>query len=581
MPRLVMKFGGTSVADLARIRNVALKVKREVDRGNQVAVVLSAMAGETNKLVGWARELSPLHDAREYDTVVSSGEQVTVGLLAIALQHLGVQARSWLGWQLPIHTNGMHGSAAITGIETREIEERLAQGQVAVVAGFQGLAPDNRITTLGRGGSDTSAVALAAAIKADRCDIYTDVDGVYTTDPRVTPKARKLDKISYEEMLEMASLGAKVLQTRSVELAMIHRVRVQVLSSFEDLPGTLVCDEDEIVEQQLVSGIAYSRDEAKITLVRVPDKPGVAAAIFGPLADGGIKLLVVNLPAADLLKVDDAVKGKGVTLFNIGATDDALRAEQCRADVFHVAPSRAMLADALMQFLAMKRWTKLFLIVGPNPADQLYADALRKSAKKFGLKIVADKPWTFGPLGRDRSDSITRSDALVFSRGVDADVLVVADEANDFGNYIPFRTFEPRLVVGTQGLTAGTWHPAQDAWGSAQLQNRFLRATGRPMRATDYQAWLAVRMVGEAATRARTADPVALAKFMRSPDFSLAAFKGVPVSVRPWDQQVRQPLLIAQPLGIVSVAPEEGFLHQRTPLDTLGVDERESKCRLN
>lgn len=305
-----------------------------------------------------------------------------------------------------------------------------------------------------------------------------------------------------------------------------------------------------------------------------------AGAAARKLADGGIKLLIVNLPAADLLKVDDAVKGRGVTLFNIAATDDALRAEQCRADIFHVAPSRAMLADALMQFLAMKRWSKLFLIVGPNPADQLYADALRKSAKKFGLKIVADKPWTFGPLGRDRSDSITRSDALVFSRGVDADVLVVADEANDFGNYIPYRTFEPRLVAGTQGLTAGTWHPAQDAWGSAQLQNRFLRATNRPMRASDYQAWLAVRMVGEAATRAKTTDPVALAKFMRSPDFNLAAFKGVPVSVRPWDQQVRQPLLIAQPLGIVSVAPEEGFLHQRTPLDTLGVDERESKCRL-
>lgn len=305
-----------------------------------------------------------------------------------------------------------------------------------------------------------------------------------------------------------------------------------------------------------------------------------AGAAARKLADGGIKLLIVNLPAADLLKVDDAVKGRGVTLFNIAATDDALRAEQCRADIFHVAPSRAMLADALMQFLAMKRWSKLFLIVGPNPGDQLYADALRKSAKKFGLKIVADKPWTFGPLGRDRSDSITRSDALVFSRGVDADVLVVADEANDFGNYIPYRTFEPRLVAGTQGLTAGTWHPAQDAWGSAQLQNRFLRATNRPMRASDYQAWLAVRMVGEAATRAKTTDPVALAKFMRSPDFNLAAFKGVPVSVRPWDQQVRQPLLIAQPLGIVSVAPEEGFLHQRTPLDTLGVDERESKCRL-
>jgi aspartate kinase len=285
-----MKFGGTSVADLERIRNVAQKVKREVDRGYQVAVVVSAMAGETNKLVNFARELSPLHDAREYDAVVSAGEQVTVGLLAIALQHIGVPARSWLGWQIPIATSGMHGSAAITRIDTKILDERLAQGQVAVIAGFQGLGPDNRITTLGRGGSDTSAVAVAAALKAERCDIYTDVDGVYTTDPRITAKARKLDRIAYEEMLEMASLGAKVLQTRSVELAMIHGVRVQVLSSFEDLPGTLVCDEDEIVEQQLVSGIAYSRDEAKITLVKVPDKPGIAAAIFGPLADGGINV---------------------------------------------------------------------------------------------------------------------------------------------------------------------------------------------------------------------------------------------------------------------------------------------------
>jgi aspartate kinase len=290
MPRLVMKFGGTSVADLERIRNVALKVKREVDNGYDVAVVVSAMSGETNKLVNFARELSPLHDAREYDAVVSSGEQVTIGLLSIALQHIGVPARSWLGWQIPIHTSGMHGAAAITGIDTKLLDERLDQRQVAVVAGFQGIGPDNRITTLGRGGSDTSAVALAAALKAERCDIYTDVDGVYTTDPRVTAKARKLDKIAYEEMLEMASLGAKVLQTRSVELAMNHGVRVQVLSSFEDLPGTIVCDEDEIVEQQLVSGIAYSRDEAKITLLKVPDRPGIAAAIFSPLADGGINV---------------------------------------------------------------------------------------------------------------------------------------------------------------------------------------------------------------------------------------------------------------------------------------------------
>ncbi len=290
MPRLVMKFGGTSVADLERIRSVAQRVKREVDSGYQVAVVVSAMSGETNKLVSWARELSPLHDAREYDAVVSAGEQVSAGLLAIALQHIGIQSRSWLGWQLPIRTSAMHGAAAITDVDTAVLEERLLQGQVAVIAGFQGLGPDNRITTLGRGGSDTSAVAIAAAIKAERCDIYTDVDGVYTTDPRIVPRARKLDKISFEEMLEMASLGAKVLQTRSVELAMIHRVRVQVLSSFEDTPGTLVCDEDEIVEKHLVSGIAYSRDEAKVTLIKVPDKPGVAAAIFGPLADAGINV---------------------------------------------------------------------------------------------------------------------------------------------------------------------------------------------------------------------------------------------------------------------------------------------------
>ncbi len=290
MPRLVMKFGGTSVADLERIRNVAQRVKRAVDDGYQVAVVVSAMAGETNKLVSWARELSPLHDAREYDAVVSAGEQVTAGLLAIALQHIGVQARSWLGWQIPIRTSAMHGAAAITEIEIAQLEERLGQGQVAIVAGFQGLGPDNRITTLGRGGSDTSAVAIAAAIKAERCDIYTDVDGVYTTDPRIVARARKLEKISFEEMLEMASLGAKVLQTRSVELAMIHGVRVQVLSSFEDAPGTLVCAEEEIVEKQLVSGIAYSRDEAKVTLIKVPDKPGIAAAIFGPLADAGINV---------------------------------------------------------------------------------------------------------------------------------------------------------------------------------------------------------------------------------------------------------------------------------------------------
>jgi len=304
MARIVMKFGGTSVADLARIHNVARHVKREVDAGHEVAVVVSAMSGKTNELVGWVQGMpkatggnSPFFDAREYDAVVASGEQVTSGLLAIALQSMGIHARSWQGWQIPLRTDNAHGAARIESIDGAQIVERMGQGQVAVVAGFQGLSDNNRVTTLGRGGSDTSAVALAAALKAERCDIYTDVDGVYTCDPRIVTKARKLAKITYEEMLEMASLGAKVLQTRSVELAMNHRVRVQVLSSFEDKPGTLVVDEEEIVEQAVVSGIAYSRDEAKVTLIRVPDRPGVAAAIFGPLAEAAINvdMIVQNI----------------------------------------------------------------------------------------------------------------------------------------------------------------------------------------------------------------------------------------------------------------------------------------------
>ncbi|WP_019016331.1 aspartate kinase [Elioraea tepidiphila] len=300
MARLVMKFGGTSVADLDRIRTVATRVKREVEAGHAVAVVVSAMAGVTNQLVKWCQELSPLHDAREYDTVVATGEQVTTGLLAIALQTIGVDARSWQGWQIPIRTDGAHGKARVDTIESAELLKRMAIGQVPVVAGFQGLGPDNRVTTLGRGGSDLSAVALAAALKADRCDIFTDVDGVYTTDPRIVPKARKLDRISYEEMLELASVGAKVLQTRSVELAMKQGVRVQVLSSFEDKPGTLVVDEDEIVEKELVSGVAYSRDEAKVTLRRVPDRPGVAAAVFGGLAAANVNVdMIVQNVSAD------------------------------------------------------------------------------------------------------------------------------------------------------------------------------------------------------------------------------------------------------------------------------------------
>jgi aspartate kinase len=290
MARLVQKFGGTSLADVDRIKNVARRVAREVEAGNEVAVVVSAMAGVTNQLVEWTRQTSRLHDAREYDVVVSSGEQVTAGLLALALQDLGIDARSWLGWQVPVRTDGVHGKARIEAIDVTRIGRRLARGQVAVVAGFQGISLRGRITTLGRGGSDTSAVALAAALQADRCDIFTDVDGVYTSDPRIVAKARKLGRITYEEMLEMASQGAKVLQTRSVEMAMNHRVRVQVLSSFSDTPGTLVVDEDEIVEQRVVSGIAYSRDEAKITVQKVADRPGVAAAIFGPLADNAINV---------------------------------------------------------------------------------------------------------------------------------------------------------------------------------------------------------------------------------------------------------------------------------------------------
>ena len=316
MSRLVLKFGGTSVADIDRIRNVARHVKREVDAGHQVAVVVSAMAGKTNELVSWTREASPMHDAREYDAVVASGEQVTAGLLAITLQGMGVEARSWLGWQIPIRTNNAHGSARIESIDGSELIRRFGLGQVAVIAAFQGIGPDNRIATLGRGGSDTTAVALAAAIQADRCDIYTDVDGVYTTDPRIEPKARRLDKIAFEEMLEMASLGAKVLQVRSVEMAMVHGVKTFVRSSFDDPdtidsgpdaspPGTLICDEDDIVEQEVVTGIAYARDEAQISLRRVPDKPGVSAAIFGPLAQENVNVdMIVQSVSEDGSRTD-------------------------------------------------------------------------------------------------------------------------------------------------------------------------------------------------------------------------------------------------------------------------------------
>jgi aspartate kinase len=356
MSLVVMKFGGTSVANLERIRNAARHVKREFDAGNKVAVVVSAMAGVTNQLVAWVREAAPLHDAREYDAVVATGEQVTAGLLAIVLQSLGIPARSWQGWQIPVVTDNAHGAARIREILGERVRDRLEQGEVAVITGFQGIEPErNRISTLGRGGSDTSAVAVAAAVKADLCDIYTDVDGVYTADPRIVPRASRLRKVSYEEMLEMASLGSKVLQTRSVELAMVHRMPVRVLSSFVapkgvepvkagtwDEIGTIICDEDEIVEQRVVSGIAYAKDEAKITLLKIADKPGVAASIFGPLAEANINvdMIVQNLSAdgkftditftvqeAELPRALDVLKSvqKQIGAFDIKSSSDVAK----------------------------------------------------------------------------------------------------------------------------------------------------------------------------------------------------------------------------------------------------------------
>jgi len=329
MARLVMKFGGTSVGDLDRIRNVAAHVKREVSAGHEVAVVVSAMAGETNRLVDLARGISAIHDAREYDVIVAAGEQVSVGLLAMALHEIEVPARSWLGWQLPVKTSNVHSSARIQDIDVEVLAQQLSEGRVAVVAGFQGVSDAGRITTLGRGGSDTSAVALAAALKADRCDIYTDVDGVYTTDPRIVENARRLPRVSYEEMLEMASSGAKVLQTRSAELAMVHNVNLQVRSSFDppdaDFPadglvGTLICSEEEIMEQEVVSGVAYARNEAKVTLRNVPDRPGVAALIFGRLAEAAINVdMIVQNVSSDGQKTD--------VTFTI-ASDDLLRTMQ-------------------------------------------------------------------------------------------------------------------------------------------------------------------------------------------------------------------------------------------------------------
>ncbi len=329
MARIVLKFGGTSVGDVDRIKAVAQRVKAEVDAGHEIAIAVSAMSGVTNLLVGYVNAVSPLYDAREYDVVVSSGEQVTSGLLALALQELGLKARSWQGWQIPIHTDDAHGKARIESINGEDVIESMKAGEIVVVPGFQGIGPDGRVSTLGRGGSDTSAVALAAALEADRCDIYTDVEGIYTADPRIVAKAHKLEKITYEEMLEMASVGAKVLQTRAVEMAMKHGVRMQVLSSFTNKPGTLVVDEDEVVEQELVSGIAYSRDEAKITLVKVADKPGVAARIFGPLADASVNVDMIVQNMSDDGKATDLTFT--VTRSDLDRAVEVLK--QCRDDL--------------------------------------------------------------------------------------------------------------------------------------------------------------------------------------------------------------------------------------------------------
>jgi len=327
MPTLVMKFGGTSVANLDRIARAAKRVAREVANGYDVIVIVSAMSGKTNELVGWVDETSPLYDAREYDAIVSSGENVTAGLMALRLQEMDIPARSWQGWQVPVKTTSAHSSARIEEIPTERINAKFGEGmRVAVVAGFQGISPEGRITTLGRGGSDTTAVAFAAAFGADRCDIYTDVDGVYTTDPRITDKARKLDKIAFEEMLELASLGAKVLQTRSVELAMRYKVRLRVLSSFEepsDSAGTLVCDEEEIMESNVVAGVAHSRDEAKMTLISVADRPGIAAAIFGPLSEAGVNV--------DMIVQNISEEGRTDMTFSC-PVDQVLRAEKAMQD---------------------------------------------------------------------------------------------------------------------------------------------------------------------------------------------------------------------------------------------------------
>lgn len=412
MALIVQKFGGTSVADIDRIRHVAQKIKKEVDAGNRVAVVVSAMAGVTDQLVGWVREVSDLTDVEEYeeyDAVVSSGEQVTSGLLALHLRTMGIPARSWLGWQVGMRTNIVHGRARIEGIDSDALKQSLTDGKVAVVAGFQGIGPDGRITTLGRGGSDTSAVALAAALDADRCDIYTDVEGVFTCDPRIVPRAQKLDQVSYEEMLELASQGAKVLQTRSVEMAMKHGVPLQVLSSFEDKPGTLLVNEEDIVEKEKITGIAYSRDEARITVTGVPDRPGISATIFGPLADAEINvdMIVQNVSqdgtAANVTftvsknDLEQAVKV-------LEANRDELQYQDLRSDrnvskvsVIGVGMrSHAGVAQEMFKVLAEKGINILVISTSEIKISVLISEdytelALRALHTAFGLDAVEEK----------------------------------------------------------------------------------------------------------------------------------------------------------------------------------------------
>lgn len=383
-------------------------------------------------------------------------------------------------------------------------------------------------------------------------------------------------------------IGAVVLGSAAAWAAEPLEIRIGVIS--HKAPPPALYELDATPEDEAIAGAGLAIDDNNTTgrfsgqhyvldqTILDKGQSPVDAAV--KLADGGAKFLVVSLAADEVLAVADALKGRPVLVFNVAAQDDRLRGADCRANLFHIPPSRAMATDALVQYLAIKRWTKLFLTFGPTQADKLYADALRRSAKKFGLTLAAEKAWTFGPLARARSDSITQSDALVFSRGTDYDIMVVADEEADFGDYLAYHTWDPKIIAGTQGLIAASWHRAQDAWGSAQLQSRFFKRAKRTMRPIDYQAWVAVRAVGEAATRAKSADPAAISAYLVDPKFQLAAFKGVPVSFRSWDHQLRQPILIAQPMAIVSVSPQPGYLHQSNVLDTLGADQPESQCHL-